>query len=142
MLQIYKINRPNSAIEAFVCHCRKLIQNGPILLGQIERVHSEAISLSETIQSLGSGKLTNEFHLQNAICTVKNITTPGFFLAFRKKRSYSLYGIERTKPTVTHHSARVHLSLVAKPQQRRLSLPGKPNFLEPGGSRFDRTNPV
>ena len=50
------INFKLLAIEAFVSHCRKLIQTGPILLSQIERVHSEAISLSETIQSLGSGK--------------------------------------------------------------------------------------
>ena len=57
------------AIESFVSHCRKLIQNGPILLRQIEQVHSEAIQLSETIQSLGSGKSTYA-HIYVELCLI------------------------------------------------------------------------
>ena len=43
------------AIDQFISSCRKLIENGPEHIGLMEEAHEEAIKLSETIQSLGTG---------------------------------------------------------------------------------------
>ena len=48
-----------SAIEGFVTSCRQLIENGPSASTLIEDAHAAAVQLSETIQSLGSGKSKN-----------------------------------------------------------------------------------
>ena len=39
--------------------CRQLIENGPSASTLIEDAHAAAVQLSETIQSLGSGKSKN-----------------------------------------------------------------------------------
>ena len=44
------------AIEGFVTSCRQLIESGPSASTLIEESHAAAVQLSETIQSLGSGK--------------------------------------------------------------------------------------
>ena len=49
-----------SAIEGFVTSCRQLIENGPSASTLIEDAHAAAVQLSETIQSLGSGKSNSE----------------------------------------------------------------------------------